>query len=180
MNKEPLYRFLSEKGVDLHEEYLNTERAKLSILEKSLPSLSEKSLSEIYTMRHIKRADKEEVLTRISNIRMHEIYFSSFTESPLPCQKIKEYYTSESAFLYEAWLLGREKKFGFLYFYLDRRGKPCFDFADEGFDAFLKAAPLLAVDLCEHAYFLDYGFDSGEYLRRALGFLDIARLVAKS
>ena len=180
MSKEPLYRFLSEKSVDLHKEYLSTERAKLSILEKSLPSFSGKGFYEIYTMRHIKHSDKEEMLTRLSNIKMHELYFSSFTQTPMPCEKIKKYYTSESAFLYEAWLLGREKKFGFLYFYLDRRGKPCFDFADEGFDAFFKATPLLALDLCEHAYFLDYGFDSGEYLRRALGFLDIVRLVAKS
>ena len=36
--------------------------------------------------------------------------------------------------------------------------------------------PIFAIDLCEHAYMLDYGFSRDEYLRRALGYLDLRKL----
>ncbi len=180
MNNEPLSRFLSEKSIFLHKEYLKNEKAKYSIFEKSFPEIVGRSFYELYAMRSLKRSVKEEAIALLANINLHELYFSSFCQNSLPCKEIKEYYSSESAFLYEAWLLGREKRGGFLYFYLDRRGKPCVAYTDTGIDAFLKAAPCLAIDLCEHAYFLDYGFEGGEYLRRALGFLDISRLTDKS
>ena len=180
MSNEPLSSFLSEKSIYLHKEYLKTERARYSILEKSFSCISGKSFSEIYAMRRIDRDDRAKILARLASVTMHDIYFYSFTLTPAPCEAVREYYSSESAFLYEAWLLGREKRCGFLYFYLDRRGKPCFDFTDTGLSALMRVEPRLAVDLCEHAYFLDYGFDSGEYLRRALGYLDISRLVDKS
>lgn len=180
MNDEPLLRFLGEKSILLHKEYLSAERARLSIFEKSVPKIKGCTLSEIYAMRSLCREDKRELLTHLVNIAMHELYFSSFTSAPMPCKEIKEYYSSENAFLYEALLLGKGKRRGFLYFYRDRRGKPVVGYTESGVDVLVSKTPILAVDLCEHAYFLDYGFDSGEYLRRALGFLDIARLVAKS
>lgn len=177
---EPLCCFVSEKSVFLHKEHLKSECARYSILKKSFPKIAGRTFSEIYGMRSLARSEKEEILLTLSNVLIHELYFASFTEKPVPCKEIKEYYTSEDAYLYEAWLLGREKKYGFLYFYLDRRGKPCVGYADTPFSAFRRVEPILAVDLCEHAYFLDYGFESGEYLRRALGFLDISRLIGKS
>ena len=40
------------------------------------------------------------------------------------------------------------------------------------------AAPALAIDVCEHAYFMDYGFDRERYLVSALPYLNVAELSA--
>ncbi len=37
-------------------------------------------------------------------------------------------------------------------------------------------APVLAIDVSEHAYFIDYGFDKREYLLRAIPYLDLEKL----
>ena len=180
MNNEPICRFLSERSIILHKEYLQNEKLKYSILEKSFPEIVGKGYSAIYSKRSLPKDARREILILLADIKMHELYFSSFSQNPEPCDKIREHYASEDTFLYEAWLLGREKRTGFLYFWCDRRGGPHFDYEREAADVFLKAEPKLAVDLCEHAYFLDYGFESGEYLRRALGLIDISRLADKS
>ena len=39
--------------------------------------------------------------------------------------------------------------------------------------------PLVCIDVCEHAYFLDYGFDKERYLKSALPYLDITKLLEK-
>ena len=41
---------------------------------------------------------------------------------------------------------------------------------------FLKYDVRLAVDLCEHAYFYDYGFDKKSYLKAALSSLDLSKI----
>ena len=41
---------------------------------------------------------------------------------------------------------------------------------------FIKGEPRLAIDLCEHAYFIEYGFDKERYLEDLLRHLDLSRL----
>ena len=180
MSNEPQARFLSEKSILLHKEFLETQRRRYSIFEKSFPNIVGRSIFEIYSMRSLKYRDKEDMLELIASVRMHELYFSSFASEPTSAEWIKEYYSSCDAFLYEALLLGRDSDNGFLVFYLDCRGKPRVAYTKHGVDILLRVTPILVLDICEHSYFLDYGFDRGEYLRRALGFLDISRLNHKS
>ena len=40
--------------------------------------------------------------------------------------------------------------------------------------------PILAVDVCEHTYFMDYGFDKQRYLIQSLPYLNLAKLSVPS
>lgn len=175
-----LRTFLGEESLIRHEDYLNTERSRHSIREKCFPKIKDCTYSQIYSMRGLSAGDRSEILDGLSSILFHELYFSSFTDEPRPSETVRNFYGSEDKFLYEAWLYGREHSDGFLYVFCDRRGVPRIAHTSEGRMPFLRVEPLLAIDLCEHAYFLDYGFQRSEYLRRALGFLNIASLDAKS
>ena len=42
--------------------------------------------------------------------------------------------------------------------------------------AFRFGTPTLAIDVCEHVYFMDYGFDKERYLVSSLPYLDISKL----
>ena len=46
----------------------------------------------------------------------------------------------------------------------------------DGLSLCLPAPPALAIDVSEHAYFLDYGFDKQRYIMAALPFLDLSKL----
>ena len=89
---------------------------------------------------------------------------------------LKKYYSSENSFLYEAEQLALSADGGFLYIALDDRRVPQPRLSESNRFACIKDTPLLAVDLCEHAYFSDYSFDKKRYLRAALSHLDLSKL----
>ena len=69
MNYKALNTFLSEENIRRHEEYLNTLRLRLSILEKSDPSV-------IRAGSQMKREESN----LIKEIKSHELFFDSFTQ----------------------------------------------------------------------------------------------------
>lgn len=170
-----LLTFLTEDNVRLHKEYLKNQRLKLSILEKSVPQIKSKTVSEISKMR-IKPAVKSEAAFLISDILSHECYFRSFCVESARCKALRDYYSSEASFCYELFCYAKEWKQGFAYVMWNGSGRPVIKHSDKAPLAFLTEQPLLALDLCEHAYFYDYGFDKDEYLRRAIAHLDLSRL----
>jgi hypothetical protein len=68
MNNGAMNMFLSEENVSRHEEYLNNLRLRLSILEKSDPSV-------MRIGSQIKREESE----LIKKIKSHELFFDSFS-----------------------------------------------------------------------------------------------------
>ena len=70
----------------------------------------------------------------------------------------------------------KEREYGFLFVYLDKYGIPRCRFSTATDGAFINYEPILALDLYEHAYFNDYGFNRDRYLRSALEYLDLERL----
>lgn len=161
---------ISEEALKMHGEYLRELRLKYSVLEKSYPELSGKSLFDISKARV---RGREEAILLKSEIMLHELYFSSFGEGCRPSGVVRRCYGSEANFLYEMFLCAKECKDGFAVIYL-RNGKLLFTAGE--CDLLLKIAnPILAVDLCEHAYFLDYGFDKNSYLRKLLPYLNISK-----
>lgn len=167
--------FISLTGYELHREYLRTQKLKMSIFEKSYPELVGKSCREILKT-SIKRSEREEAAALLADIRAHEIYFDSFSSQNLRSQRIRQSYGSEANFLYQLTCLA-EKCSGFVFVITDRRGVLNISVHNEPIAAFLSGCtPILAVDLCEHAYFLDYFYDKQSYLKAAISHLDLNKL----
>lgn len=178
MNIEAMRCFLSEDTVNTHLEHYRRERCKCSIIEKSFPEIKGKGLREILEL-PMARATKSEILPSFISAKSHELYFNSFCERRRICPDIKEYYSSEAAFLYELSEHAKKIKHGFLYVFRDRYGAPRAVASDEitpmkGF------APCLALDMSEHAYFLDYRFERDKYISAALARLDLGEIFSQT
>ena len=76
--------------------------------------------------------------------------------------------------LYEVLDVAKNARQDFIYIYADC-GKVKIK-AQNASEAFLKSRPILALDLCEHSYFLDYAFDRDAYLRAAVARLNLEKL----
>ena len=139
--------FISEHALSLHREYLSSLMARRTMgMEKG------------------NALDME--------IRSHELFFSSFRRDFSRCERACRGYGSENAFLFALSEYAETQKNCFLYIF-SRQRYPYVAFSTDGKDAFRAA---LCVDLFEHAYFLDYGFDKNAYLRAALSRMDLSLL----
>lgn len=169
--------FLSEENLSLHKEYIRTKRLRYSIIEASFPSLSSADVGRIYRMK-IPTRDKRDAIELMAEIKLHDIFFSSFTESPYARSPVVSMrYGSEANFLNTVFRAAMSGRDGFVTIFCSGDDITV-DFVRECERAFRSYTPMLAVDVCEHAYFMDYGFDKERYLLSALPYLDIARLSA--
>ena len=166
-------RFLSENTIRVHREYLAHLNLKYSVLQKSEPRLSGLPLDKIYRQ-NLKSDIKTEAVALLSDIKAHEIYFSSFAEARGKYEKIKKKYVSADSLRYEIFSLARQAYTGFLFIFFGG-GELRIDVCERP-PYFIRQAPTLALDLCEHSYFLDYGFRRDEYLRQAIGYLDLSKI----
>ena len=166
--------FLSEANVALHKEYLRTLKLKRVIFEKSYSGISDVGFKREYEL-NIPRSEKDELFELNRKIISHELFFSSFGASGRRCEAVKNAYGSEAKFLYVLLCGCLESRGEFMYIFLDKNGE--IRFTDDYRK--LKVIPKIAVDLCEHAYFYDFGFDRHEYLRKALSRLDLLKIANK-
>ena len=170
---DPLRAFLTEENIMIHKEYSKTLRLRHSIAEKSIPQIKGKSILEIEKMR-LPSSVKNDILPNLREYVAHEIYFRSFCSNRLSCPKIKDFYSSVEAFLYEIYLIASCKSYGFVFVFVDERGRPMIHHSEDCKRIML--TPSLAIDVSEHAYFLDYRFDKERYLRSALSNLNLSLL----
>ena len=105
-----------------------------------------------------------------ADIQSHVLYFSSFCRERMRCERIRKGYGSENAFVFELKEYAERQSACFLYIF------PLHRFPYVGFSASAKdiRRTVLCIDLFEHAYFLDYGFDRSAYLTAALSHLDLS------
>lgn len=174
MNLKAMNMFLSEESIKRHLDHLRDYRLRLSILEKSLPELRGKRMSQIIRS-GLSRDIKEEALGLHWYIHAHECFFNSFSEAPKRSDLINKYFSSRERFVYDLYLEAIKREYGFLFVYLDR-GVPKTVFATVDDRAFMKFSPVLAIDLYEHTYFSDYGFSKDRFLRSALMYLNTAMI----
>lgn len=159
----------------MHAEHLRTLKLQMSIFEKSYPELSGKSCREILRL-PLKRTEREAAAALKADILAHELYFSSFSSPHQKSDCVRGAYGSEANFIYQLYRAA-EGEDGFLFIKPDRRGTPIWQICHRSLEGYLSAAtPILAVDLCEHAYFYDYGFDRLSYLKNALANIDLSHL----
>lgn len=145
--------FISEENLTLHKEYLEALRLKKRMLMGAL---------------NVRRVE--------TDIKAHELYFSSFCEDRIRCDLICKSYGSENRFCFLLKEYAEKRRGEFLYLYPLCR----FPFVGYGTEDKLAYRAVLAIDLCEHAYFLDYGFDYLSYIEAALSHLDLKRLNRKA
>ena len=174
MSIEAMNEFLSRENVERHVEYLRTLRLRYSIIEKSVPVIS-KMEPPVLLRSGIDREIKDEAVRLLVSIKSHELFFRSFASIPILDRYEIKGYSSIDAFLFDILLMAREKPSGFIFLYTDR-GIPRARFSCLDDRAFIDYEPILAIDIFEHAYFNDYGFDRERYLRAALSHLDLTKL----
>ncbi len=161
---------LSEEALNLHKEHLKKLKLKYSILEKSFPEISGKSIREISRM---KLREREEILSLLRDIKAHELYFNSFGREFQSSGALRDKYRTEASFLYELYEAAKSTKVDFIFVSLIG-GKIDYEIGSES--SFIKTVPLLAIDLCEHAYFMDFGFEKEEYLAKIISCLNLNSL----
>ena len=168
-------RFLSDESIAIHSDYVRIKRLKYSIIESSVPKLKGAKIKDVYRMR-IAPYDKRDALELLSEIALHELFFRSFYKTPYPASgAVRSAYGSEANFLNAIYKQAMSLPYGFILVYsLAGRieVRECTDFKS----AYYRSEPVLALDVCEHVYFADYGFDKERYLLAALPYLDLTRL----
>lgn len=163
--------FSSERTCKLHKEYLEKIKLQYTILEKSFPCIVRK---DIFDIRKMRLKYKDEILSLKCDIMCHELFFDSFGQRNQSSGTVIDNFGSEAAFLYE--IFSQAKKAENCFAFICLHGKRV-NFSFGMPELLLKLSnPVLTLDLCEHAYFLDYGFDREEYLRRMLPYLNLNKL----
>ena len=161
-------KIVSDSAYRLHAEELSQMKLRYSVLEKSSPNLKGAEIKEVLR-RKLARGVKREAIEALGAIRAHELYFSSFAVGICKCDKIRERYASENAFLYSVMREALPFGEGFC-FLMNGRDGVRYLLTKSPYEAFINSYedPILALDLYEHAYFIDYGFEREEYIKRAL------------
>ena len=165
--------FLSEHNIEMHKEYLNGLRLKLRIFEKSYPKIVGKDIKEMFKIK-IPKSEREIILKLRAEIEAHRLYFSSFSEQRKNSERIKKEYGSVPEFLYELNKAANASTSGFLLIY-EQFSKIQIYTGDEYYKIIASGKALLGLDLCEHAYFYDYGFSREKYILNAISHFDLAK-----
>lgn len=167
--------FLDGDGVLRHKEYLNTLKLKYAVFEKSYPFTSGMDYARLKKC-SIPSAERAQLLSLFCKIRLHEIYFNSFSDCEhikSPLEKVRRY--NENALYYEIFTKGRDMESGFISLVNDRGNiRVCCESDYERH--FVYGEPCLAIDMYEHAYFSDFAYMREEYLKKAVSFLNLELL----
>lgn len=167
--------FLSEDNLKLHKDYLRKQKLKYSIIETSSPGLKGAGIRDVLRMK-IDSQDKRDALDLLPDILLHEIYFSSFSQLRFPRSDVVSLtFGSEAAMLNELFRLCMSLRYGFAVAY-SLGNKVRLLGIENMKDIIRYGEPCLAVDVSEHAYFMDYGFDKERYLTNMLPYLDLTKL----
>lgn len=168
--------FLCEEGLNRHRGYVEEMRGRLAFLYRSCEELRGLDTRALLRVRGSKRGLACEVLALRAEILLHEIYFSSFSERAYPaCEAAKKSFGSALGLLNELKRAAIPKDIGFVGVCRKDKGLRIFAIRSAE-DIFSLGEPLLAIDMAEHAYFMEFGFNREEYLARALAYLNLPQL----
>lgn len=168
--------FISEDICAKHRYAYSAESLRLSVLLRA-SGISGKSPREIAAMR-IKGVDTAAISEIAASVLLHECFFSSFAYGKnQPSRIAKRDFGSEASLISELYRLAVPLRLGFVAV-LASRDKAIARGAENCRELLSLGEPILALDLSEHAYFCDFGFDKGAYLAAALPRLALSRLDA--
>ena len=165
-------RFLSEETICLHKGYLNDLRLRCSVMEKSFSEFKDRDASRIFKMRH---RYKDEMLSIKGEILCHELFFNSFGSTFQASDAVRDCYRTEASFLYEAFKVSSEARAGYTVISAEK-GRVSIDLICDAKEIFKIKNPILCIDLFEHSYFADYGFDKDRYISNLLQYLELSAI----
>ncbi len=165
--------FISEEALLLHSEYLKSLKLRYSVMEKSYPEVKNTSIGRNFKMRGFRY--KDEAVELRAEIICHELFFDSFGNAYQASRAVREAYRTESSFIYEVFKLCSEGKGKFAVISTDR-GTVNIKELYEAREILKIPSAVLCIDLCEHSYFLDYGFDKERYISNLLPYLNLGVL----
>lgn len=166
-----MHEILSERAVKMHKDYLNELILRRSIFEKSYPN----GVTDSYIKASgLVRGERERMRGLSNQILAHQIFFDSFSANRYQHSDIvNKQYGDITHLLNEVFRLCMASEGGFVYIGIER-GRvemcACKEREKAPFE------PILAVDICEHVYFLDYGFDKERFLCRFLPYLSLSKI----
>ncbi len=164
-----------ERSIELHKEYLRQNKLKYSILEKSIKGIKNLNVREILKQ-NLKSQDKRDAVELLGEVLAHEIFFESFADEAYPpCPLADRNYGSCAGLLNEIYRQAMALPYGFVGVGVSS-GNIYVLGAERCSELFVKRTPILTVDVCEHVYFMDYGFDKSRYLLAALPRLRLGKL----
>ena len=159
--------FLSDEAIRRHREYVETLKRAYSFYQNGIPELSTASPAELSRRKY---REKERIVALYNELRLHEIFFNSFrTEGEEYPNGFSP--TELSTLRYRLYDTCMSAKGGFVI--LKRHGK---EIRVEHVSNFETSDAELAIDMCEHAYFLDFGFDKTSYIVSLIPKLRMSRL----
>ena len=167
-------KFISEESIGLHKNYLENLKLEYSILEKSVPEIKKMSIPAIKRARNLRY--KDEILKIKIDLECHNLFFSSFGNEFQTSDSVKKTYGTEASFRYEIFREAKEWANGGFLIIGTFNGKIFKYVGCDLADVFIKANPILAIDLFEHSYFLDYRFDKSAYLENAIKYLNLNKI----
>lgn len=170
-----MLRFVSEEYYLRHLEYLNNLKLKYSVMKKSISGLDNCSAHDL--IRRIKGSKEYLRVARLlAEIELHDTYFISFGEREYAKSKNAcSFFGSESALLTKLYFLAMELNYGFVGVCRIKAKLDIFCEMD-CIDVFRRGVPVLALDVCEHAYFGDYQYNKEHYIKEALKCLRVGEL----
>ncbi len=175
MMREVRMDFLTEENIAMHKEQLRLTELRYSIITDSIPILKSVNIKEIRRQK-ISNRDKLDAERLLGDVLAHRRFFSSFSpQGGKDHPYIRRFFGSLSSLQNRMYELAMSQDIGFmaLSVYHDQLWV---DYARDGAELFIRAEPILVIDLWEHAYFYDYGFDRERYLLRAITHLDFDKL----
>lgn len=167
--------FISEENRTAHAEYYGRMLARISVYEREYPELSGKPLSDIMRLcRRLRGAD--EISELYADAHLHRVFFGSYSgEGYQPSHAARELFGSEAAMRDKIFKEAMRLPYGFVAVVRNSRGAEVIG-SESGKKILSAGEPLLALDVCEHAYYGDWGFNKEGYLRAALFFMRLTSL----
>ena len=165
--------FISEEALRLHNDYLKNLKLQYSVIEKSIPEIKNADFDSILKRRNMRYRD--ELVSLRAEILCHELFFKSFGEAYQSSLSVRKFYRTEASFTYDLYEKCKDKSAAFLVICVQNNAINSI-LLNNPADIFRIKSPCLCIDLCEHSYFLDYGFDKERYVSSLLPYLKLGVL----
>ncbi len=170
-----------EEHLKLYQGYIN----KFNEIEEKISQLSSEDFEKANQTYSNIRELKVEATFALSGIINHELYFENLTNHEVKPSKILETqiikdYKSWDLFLTDLMSSGMSAR-GWVYLVWNKNTQKLQSFIGDSHNSYLvfNLIPLFALDVYEHAYFIDYGSNRKEYLSKIINNINWIRISEK-